>query len=356
MRGHDPDQHVALRKHPDGATLLDDQDGSDVVIVHHLNRIEHRTLGADRAHVPPLALQNVSYSPNDQWPDRILFADYTIIEAFEKPQTHRQWISVTERAVPPCGLALFVAPGQAESLMGHARAERERREHHRVDVDGRALLFHRGDPLGQYALENLSAGGVMVTGDGHLRPGHLVHVLIDLSATEQPMSLTGSIRRVRNGGNGHDGLGVAIAFPSLSADQEDAIQDAVLRALLRRDSHQPRQPLLVFEPRRRVREEIESEIRSFGIPVKGVDCLADAVRELEDEETEYAGMVIHSVTRESRAMDVVEFFTRSENLRTIILPEPDGVLCERAERLAQLPQVSVPRVWSRTELRLALTD
>ena len=42
-----------------------------------------------------------------------------------------------------------------------------------------------------------------------------------------------------------------------------------------------------------MREEIESEIRSFGLPVSGVDSLADAVRELENEETEYAGLIIH---------------------------------------------------------------
>lgn len=236
--------------------------------------------------------------------------------------------------------------------MGHVRAQRDRRDHHRVDLDGRALLFQRGDRIGQYAVENLSAGGVLVSGEGDLRPGHLVHVLIDLATGEQTMSLTGSVRRVRDG----DGaLGIAIAFPSLSADQEDAIQDAVLRALLRRNPHAQRPPLLVFEPRRRVREEIECEIRSFGIPVVSVDCLEDAVRELEDEETVYGGLVIHSVTHDSRAMEVIEFFTRSEDLTTIILPDPDGALCERAERLARLPQVRVPHVWSRAELRRALT-
>jgi hypothetical protein len=52
---------------------------------------------------------------------------------------------------------------------------------------------------------------------------------------------------------------------------------------------------------------------------------------------------------------VIDFFTRSEDLRTVILPEPDGTLCERAERLAKLPQVRVPRIWSRSELRRALT-
>jgi hypothetical protein len=105
-----------------------------------------------------------------------------------------------------------------------------------------------------------------------------------------------------------------------------------------------------------VREEIESEIRSFGLPVTGVDSLADAVRELEGDETKYAGVVIHSVTHDTRSMDVIEFFTRSENLRTIILPEPDGALCERAERLARLAEVRVPRIWSRSELRRALSN
>ncbi len=192
----------------------------------------------------------------------------------------------------------------------------------------------------------------MVSGDRDLRPGHLVHLLIDLETGEEPMSVTGSVRRVRDQNNG---VGLAIAFPVLTADQEDAIHNAVLRALLRRDADRAHLPLLVFEPRRRVREEIESEIRSFGLPVAGVDSLADAVRELEDEETEYAGLVIHSVTHDARSMEVIEFFTRSEDLRTVILPEPNGTLCERAERLAKLPQVRVPRIWSRSELRRALT-
>jgi hypothetical protein len=244
--------------------------------------------------------------------------------------------------------------------MGHARAQRDRRSNHRVDLDGRAVLFQRGDHVGQYILENISAGGALISGASDLRPGHLVHLLIDLASGAGTMSLTGSVRRVRdhshgNGNENGSGVGLAISFPVLSADQEDAIHDAVLRALLRRDDKAERLPLLVFEPRRRVREEIESEIRSFGIPVFGVDSLAAAVGELEGEETQYGGLVIHSVTHDPRSMEVVEFFARSENLKTIILPEPDVALPERAERLARLPQVQVPRIWSRSELHRALT-
>jgi hypothetical protein len=170
------------------------------------------------------------------------------------------------------------------------------------------------------------------------------------------MSLTGAVRRVRadRDTNG-SGIGLAIAFPALSPDQEDAIHDAVLRALLQRKGNQAHKPLLVFEPRRRVREEIESEIRSFGRSVVSAETLAEAVSELENDDTEYSALVIHSVTHDPRAMDVVEFFTRNEGLPTVILPDPEGKLTERAKRLASLPHVDVPKVWSRSELRRSLS-
>ncbi|MEM7435407.1 MAG: PilZ domain-containing protein [Myxococcota bacterium] len=234
--------------------------------------------------------------------------------------------------------------------MGHARTPREPRAAEHVNLNGRALVLSRGDVVGQYAMADLSAGGVRISGERDLRPGHLVHVLIDLAAGGETMSLTGSVHRVRDDRTA-DGGSIALHFPSLSADQEDAIHDAVLRALLRRNDRASKLPMLVFEPRRRVRLEIEAEIRSFGLRVVAVDSLEDAVRELEGEETEYAGLVIHSVTHDPAAMEVVEFFTRSEGLRTIILPEPDGELADAARRLAKLPWVSVPRIWSRAELR-----
>jgi hypothetical protein len=237
--------------------------------------------------------------------------------------------------------------------MGHAKAPRDRRSHHRVDLAGRALVLQRGAVVGQFALENLSAGGAFITGERELRPGHLVHVLIDLATGDQPMSVTGSVHRVRDRDNG---VSLALHFPTLSADQQDAIQDAVLRALLRRDDLAAHLPMLVFEPRARVREEIEAEIRSFGLPVVSVDSLEDAVRELESEEVDYAGIVIHSVTHDPASMEVIEFFTRSEGLRTIILPEPSGALSEPARRLAKLPNVSVPTIWSRSELQRAIRN
>jgi hypothetical protein len=130
----------------------------------------------------------------------------------------------------------------------------------------------------------------------------------------------------------------------------------VLRTLVRREATAKHRPLLVLEPRRRVREEIECEVRSFGLPVTTVDSLAAAVDELENDETEYGGLIIHSVAHDPAAMDVVEFFARSDGLRTIILPEPDGALTDRALGLTKLSVVVAPKIWSRAELRRALTN
>jgi hypothetical protein len=215
------------------------------------------------------------------------------------------------------------------------------------------VVFQHGDVVGQYALDDLSAGGVRISGERALRPGHLVHVLLELAAGDQPLSLTGSVHRIRDEQNG---VSLALHFPTLSADQEDAIHDAVLRALLQRDDLAARLPLLVFEPRQRVCQEIEAEIRSFGLQVVTVDSLEAAVRELESEETNYAGLVVHSIMHDPAAMEVVEFFTRNESLKTILLPEPDGGLSEAAKRLASLPTVAVPRIWSRSELRRIISN
>ncbi len=236
--------------------------------------------------------------------------------------------------------------------MGYAKPYRDRRLHERIDLDKKAVVFQRGNPVGRYTLQNLSASGALITGERDLGKGHLVHLLIHLESDREPMGISASIHEVRKANQGID---LALTFPSLSADQEDRIHDAVLKLLVR-DRLEDRAPVLVFEPRVRVRHEIENEIRSFGMRVESTSDLMEAVQALEDDDIEYAGLVIHSAAHDSTSMDVVEFFAQKEELRTIILPEPGHPLPERVERLARLPHVSVPRLWNRDALRGILAD
>ncbi len=232
--------------------------------------------------------------------------------------------------------------------MGHTGKDWKRRVDDRRHVDGSALISQRGDSLGRYALESLSARGARIQASSGLRPGHLVHLLVELQNGEPPLSLTGSLQQVR----GDDGENsVVVQFRVLSADQEDAIQDALLRALLRRGAPGARLPFLVFEPRHRVRDEIESELRSFSMAVRSVETVEELVRELETDDTQYAGLIVHSATHDRAAMEVIEFFARTERLKTILLPEPDGTVSPLA---ARLPHARIPTRWSRSELRAAV--
>ena len=230
--------------------------------------------------------------------------------------------------------------------MGHARDER--RKHRRMALDGHAVVFRHGDPIGDYDIRNLSAGGALVTGKQDVRPGHLVHVCMNLENGEAPMSLTASVHRVRE--SEQQDVGLALVFRSLSADDEDRIHDSLLRVLIR-NRMQERSPVLIYEPRRRVRLELEAEIRSFGLPVVAVEDLMSAVQLLEDDESDFGSFVIHSAVHERAALEVAEFFAREENVHAIILPEPGYKISDDLNRLSKLPEVSVPRVWSRDALR-----
>lgn len=236
--------------------------------------------------------------------------------------------------------------------MGHVKPDQERRLHERIELGAHTVVFHRGDPIGRYALQNLSAGGALITGKHDLRRGHLVHVLLDLQGDEDPMSVSASIHEVRKA---DQGVGMALTFPCLSPDQEDRIHDAVLRILLK-ERFEHRDPVLVFEPRARVRNEIEAEIRSFGLPVESTSDLMEAIQALEGDDVQYAGLVIHSAVEDPVSMDVVEFFARKEDLRIVILPEPGHAVTKQVERLSKLPHVNVPDLWNRTALQGLLAN
>ncbi len=231
--------------------------------------------------------------------------------------------------------------------MGYAKPARDRRSWERIGLDQDVVVFQRGDSVGRYALRDLCAGGALITGEHDLGRGHLVHLLFELDGKRVPMSISASVHQVREA---RQGIGLALTFPSLSPDQEDQIQDAVLRSLVHERSSE-RAPVLVFEPRARVRTEIENEIRSFGMQVQSTSDLMEAIHALEDDDTEYSGLVVHSAAYDRQAMAVIEFFAKNEQLRTVILPEPGHPLPARAQRLARLPHISVPEVWNRGALR-----
>lgn len=84
MSGDDPNQYVAFREDAHRVTALDHQYGADVVVIHDVDRIDHRRKGTYGIHVLPFSPKNV---PNSrvQHSRTSLVADYTIIRILENP-------------------------------------------------------------------------------------------------------------------------------------------------------------------------------------------------------------------------------------------------------------------------------
>ena len=96
-----------------------------------------------------------------------------------------------------------------------------------VDLGGSATLFRKdGAKLGSYLVQDLTSRGALLTGDGDVTRAGRVHVMLALPSQPEPMMLWGHVDRVAPGGLGL--VGVELRFAGLSADQEDAIEDAIL--------------------------------------------------------------------------------------------------------------------------------
>ena len=104
----------------------------------------------------------------------------------------------------------------------------ERRTHRRVDLPATAVLLRSGVDRGRYIVQNLSAAGALLTGDGDVSPGSPVELRLEMNGRD-PVVVHGRI--VRRAETVANMVALAVSFRHRSPDTEDAIQQAVLDAL-----------------------------------------------------------------------------------------------------------------------------
>lgn len=102
----------------------------------------------------------------------------------------------------------------------------ERRKQPRVNWVGEALVSVNGNCAVDYQIENISAGGAMLVGGPHLRPGRRVRVLLRLKGLPT-IALDAYVLR----GTEVQKPELAVRFTDLDPGIEDLIQDVVLSAL-----------------------------------------------------------------------------------------------------------------------------
>jgi hypothetical protein len=103
----------------------------------------------------------------------------------------------------------------------------ERRQHPRVDVVVTGVVEQR-DGAAEYAVEDLSVGGALLRGGTPFAVGRTICLILRLGEGG-PLVIEALV--VRQVSEKEFGPALAVAFRNLTADQEDAIQDAMLNAL-----------------------------------------------------------------------------------------------------------------------------
>ncbi len=155
----------------------------------------------------------------------------------------------------------------------------ERRGTRRVDLRATATLLQQDVVVGRFTVQNLSAGGALLTGARGVPRSVPLRLVLELP-DGVPLSVGARVRRRAQVGNL---VALAVAFEHLTQTSEDQIQDAVLGVLDQRyrDEHPA---VLVVDSDEVALGVIRAQLRALGR--RSIPCRAplDAMRMLESDE------------------------------------------------------------------------
>jgi len=158
-----------------------------------------------------------------------------------------------------------------------AREEAERRRFGRVDLHATATLVQRGGQVGRFTVQNLSAGGALLTGGSDVLRSVPIRVVLELPSGEA-LTLGAHVKRKVKTGNL---VALAVAFRHITEASEDRIQDALL-ALLDRGYRVEHPAVLIVEASPEVRAELAVVVTSLGRRALVAEAPLGALRVLDD--------------------------------------------------------------------------
>lgn len=156
----------------------------------------------------------------------------------------------------------------------------DRRGHRRIELRATATLVQRGEAVGRFTVQNLSAGGALLTGTHDVLRAAPLRLLLELPSGDT-LAVGAHVRRKASA----DGMvALAVVFRHLSPGSEDRIQDAVVALL--DDRYRSEHPaVLVVDADEAVRLGIMARVGALGR--RSIPCAAplDAMRVLASGET-----------------------------------------------------------------------
>lgn len=211
----------------------------------------------------------------------------------------------------------------------------ERRHSFRVQVPGRASVFHKGKLRGYYAVHDVSIGGCLLRGGHALPVSEVVDVLLHLPH-RAPLALSARVLRSQRLASAHTGavradkhhdssFEMGLKFEHTTPIAEDCLQDFVVETFARAKADDGRIALVV-EPRHSERQALVRTLRELGRRSIGVATALDAVQLLGREGEHVDTVFIEAESSSLPSLELVEFLTHNHpHVRRVLVGEPSEI-------------------------------
>lgn len=198
-----------------------------------------------------------------------------------------------------------------------AQGVTDRRGHPRVGLPTTATLLQRGDVVGRFTVQNLSAGGALLTGGHDVNSSAPLRLLLELPGGE-PLAVGAHVRRRATEGNF---VALAVAFRHLSQSSEDRIQDAVLAQIDRR-FREAHPAVLIVDCSEAARLELAARVHAMGC--RAIPCAAPltALQLLQDPDESIRAVIVRDAPGARPGPELLEWAAETiPNVRPILVVE-----------------------------------
>ena len=204
-----------------------------------------------------------------------------------------------------------------EHIGSDPQAYADRRAHPRISLPSTATLLQRGDVVGRFTVQNLSAGGALLTGARDVPRSAPLRLLLELPGGE-PLAVGAHVRRRATVGNL---VALAVAFRHLCQSSEDRIQDAVLEQLdtAFRADHPG---VVIVDASEAARLALAEQLHALGCRV--IPCAAPltAMQLLQDPNEPIRAVVVRDSPGARPGPELLEWIAETyEEVRPILLVE-----------------------------------
>lgn len=230
----------------------------------------------------------------------------------------------------------------------------ERRYHRRARVAATASLLRERGATGTYPIENLCAGGALLSGvRSPLEPGERLRVVLRIPRNSAFFINAHVVRQEQTAAG--EGL-VALAFYDVPAWIEDALQEEVVRAL-EREEHDRTPTVLVVDDSAEIRTALGRQLGALGYRSLLAAAPLDVIRLLHGTSVAPVAALVDLFLGPADGLDVIAFLADE-------FPGVRRVLMSGQIRPAQLQlaldsgraHAVMEKPWSRDDLKRALAD